>query len=197
MPNGTIIDTIQSQVEGRSQGRTDISVDLSYQAQKNKNAILSESFLKLLRLCEEENFDIIPIKFGIHMQRTFTLLRRPPTVPPLEKIGEIKALLSKDKILMEIIDEIKETVDSLLVPTNKEYKTKIFLRRDIEIPDWEEIVFSVEMRERNFKEINELWNEISDRTEAIMELGESIYGKEEISRVDEEISIEVKKMKNV
>ncbi len=110
---------------------------------------------------------------------------------------EAKNLLSQDEILMNIVNEIIDIACNVVNSTNKEYRTHIFLSEDMEIPGWKHLVFSVEVREENYDNILNLWDEVENRVEEIMKAKKEVYGEKVISPINEKISVEVEELENV
>mgnify|MGYP001617758229 FL=1 len=114
---------------------------------------------------------------------------------------EAKAFLMNDLMLMnltnETIGKIKEVIRTAY--EEGEYKIKIHVSKDMEVPDWEELVVSIGVMEESFDKILRLWDAIAEKAEAVTR-GMKVKGREEVIELDRAraiLSIDVDRYENV
>jgi len=110
-----------------------------------------------------------------------------------------KTVLLRDELLTDVIDRIINKARDLLTSTNRKHKMKIYLSRDMEVPNWEELVLSIGIEEEAFSKIIEFWNKIERETEGIIneirdERSEEIS---HIEKINNNFAIEVDRLENV
>lgn len=111
-----------------------------------------------------------------------------------EITDEAKQFLITDNLLCDIIGEILDK--PILV--NLEHEIKLYVSRDMEIEDWKEFVFSIEIKEEDFSKIIKLWDEIEEEAEKVIdEMKIKSWGISHIETIDKMLSIEVKNSENV
>lgn len=120
----------------------------------------------------------------------------------IDKISEeAKTVILKNKISIEVINEIIENIHKLLLKYEKASKIEISIEKDKEIPTWEELVISISIKEQDFNNIIKIWDEIENMVEEIIDIKSKKYkNKTEliaIKELDDKLTIEVKELKDV
>lgn len=109
---------------------------------------------------------------------------------------EAKQFLITDNLLCDIIDEILVKIEDILV--DREHEIRLYVSRDMEIENWEEFVFSIEIEEEDFRKIIQLWDEIEEEVEKVIdEMKVKSWGLMHIEKINEILSIEVRRLENV
>lgn len=117
----------------------------------------------------------------------------------LERIAEDVEVLRKkntDENFGRIIDEIKGTVEKLSVLRDEEYYTEIFLRRDVELPEWEQTIIRFKIENKTFEEKMKLWDEIDKKIRRVIkDLKEDALKKgvdpSEIDKINKNLFVDV------
>lgn len=89
----------------------------------------------------------------------------------LERITEDMEVLRKkntDENFGKIIDEIKSSIEKLPELHDEYYHTEIVLRRDIELPGWEQTIIKFKIENKSFDEKMKLWDEIDGRLREVI-----------------------------
>jgi hypothetical protein len=157
---------------------------------------------KSLAFLVTEAAEISGIVMGLnHVYDTFKHFPEPLGIlPSIEsKVREItdeaKQFLITDNLLCDIIDEILVKIEDILV--NLEPEIKLYVSRDMEIEDWKEFVFSIEIKEGDFSKIIKLWDEIEEVAENVIdEMKTKSWGMSHIETIDKMLSIEVRSLEN-
>ena len=100
---------------------------------------------------------IIPTKFLSHIMQRLSI-----TPEVIEKMEE-------DKHLRMVINNALNEVKGLLDLSNENYLIRASFEQDIEVPDWEEILVSVQIEERDFGEKMKLWEAIEEKVRSRIE----------------------------
>jgi len=109
---------------------------------------------------------------------------------------EAKQFLITDNLLCDIIDEILVKIEDILV--DREHEIRLYVSKDMEIENWEEFVFSIEIEEEDFRKIIQLWDEIEEEAEKVIdEMKVKSWGLMHIEKINEILSIEVRRLENV
>lgn len=89
----------------------------------------------------------------------------------LERITEdVKVLRKKntDENFGMIIEKVKSAIERLPVLQDEDYYTEIFLKRDIELPEWEQTIIKFKIEDKTFDEKMKLWDEIDSRLRKVI-----------------------------
>lgn len=113
-----------------------------------------------------------------------------------ELTKEAKAFLEKHEALVELIDNIINDVKDILCSIGKKYKIKIYLSKDMEVENWEEIVLIIGIEEKDFSKIIQLWDKIEEKVEDIIYRFER-DGSKKIFDIKKRLCIEVDRLENV
>ena len=109
--------------------------------------------------------------------------------------------ISKNKISIEIINEIVEETHELLIKYGKDFRIELYIEKDKEIATWEELVISILVKEKDFNNIIKIWDEIGNIVEEIVDSKLKKYKSETeiemIKEFDDKLTIEVKELENV
>jgi|GEM_PF-4797425 len=91
-------------------------------------------------------------------------------LPTLERITEDVEVLRKktDENFGIIIDEVKSAIEKLPELRDEEYYTEIFLRCDVELPEWEQTIIKFKIENKTFDEKMKLWDEIDSRLRKVI-----------------------------
>lgn len=108
---------------------------------------------------------------------------------------EAGTFLEKHEALVELIDNIIDGVKNILSNIGQKYKIKIYLSKDMEVENWEEIVLAIGIEEENFSKIIKLWDKIEEKAESIID--EFKRDKNEKASDVKKLSIEVDRLENV
>lgn len=130
----------------------------------------------------------------------------------LVKVGEIKAkvqeltkgvesFLIRDRLFADVVNQVLNEINNLPALSGLKYWVRIFISKDMEIPDWEEVVISVGIKNKSFDETMEIWEEIEKKVEKVINRikatipSRKIYeDKSLITKIDEKLAIEVKRI---
>jgi len=116
-----------------------------------------------------------------------------------EVTDRAKHFLLKDKLLMKIVEKMTNKVKAFLTGLGRRYRITIYTSRDMEVPDWEEVVFSIKVDERDFDTIIALWDKIEDEIETV--IGEMKQNRRQeasyIDKIYQDLAIEVDRIINV
>lgn len=110
---------------------------------------------------------------------------------------EAKGFLIMDNVMRDTIGIILDKVSDIL--SDRRYKIELYLSRDMEIEDWEELVFSIKVAEKDFKKIIELWDKIEVEAQEIINMMEMerVWEIPHIEKIDEMLSIEMGGLEDV
>ena len=107
------------------------------------------------------------------------------SVPKFTKISSEIREMSTDTYFNEIFRNILSEIDFLLGKEDLIYQVNVKIEPDIEIPEWEEILFLIRIPRINHKELIRLWKKI----------GENVREKIELIEIDSEAT--KKKYENI
>ncbi|MCD6093286.1 MAG: hypothetical protein J7J51_00605 [Candidatus Omnitrophica bacterium] len=184
---------------------------------------ISETFLKSVLSSESENISIEFLEVAPKIKKAFDLLKiweifGMPSIllskyefqiadvvlieSKVHKISEDAELfISKNKISIEIINEIVEETHELLIKYGKDFRIELYIEKDKEIATWEELVISILVKEKDFNNIIKIWDEIGNIVEEIVDSKLKKYKSETeiemIKEFDDKLTIEVKELENV
>jgi hypothetical protein len=107
---------------------------------------------------------------------------------------EAKAFLIENELLIDMIDKIMGKSKSIL--GNRKHEIEIYTYKDMEVPDWEELILSYKVEEKDYHKILVLWDEIGEKVEEVIiemkrEKGEEV---DKIDKIDEIFSVEVREL---
>ncbi|MHA1893202.1 MAG: hypothetical protein ACTSX4_01750 [Candidatus Helarchaeota archaeon] len=109
---------------------------------------------------------------------------------------DAKGYLIKDYLLSNIVNETIYYIDSLL--NDYEYELSLIISSDMELENWNQLVFSIKLREDNFDLILNFWEEIENWFENhIKFLKKQAEDPYHLNEIDKLLSIEVGKLENV
>jgi hypothetical protein len=113
--------------------------------------------------------------------------------------GDIKSLLIRDELFTEVVSQVLYEIKNLPALSGLKPWIRIFISKDMEIPDWEEVVVSVGVKNKGFDETMEIWEEIEKKVEEVINKikatipsRETYEDKSHITEIDEKLSVEVK-----
>jgi len=124
-----------------------------------------------------------------------------PTIFPHPQIQsfsinpEVKEILEKDELSRLVIDNVLLEIQQTPELTYENYYINVSLEQDIEVPEWKEILVSVQVEERDFIEKMKLWETIEQKIRTKIE---EIRGqcstneqKRKIDELNQDLAIEV------
>lgn len=120
-------------------------------------------------------------------------------LPPLQirtlsislEVGEI---LDKNEYLKIVLDNALLEIQKILNLKDENYIINVSLEQDIEVPEWKEIVVSIQVRERDYNEKMNLWEEIEEKVRTKIEQIQNRYPPKErkiIDKIYQNLSIEI------
>ncbi len=184
---------------------------------------IGETFLKFVLSSESENVPIEFLEVAPKIKKAFDLLKMweifgMPNIllskyesqivdvalieSKVYKISEdAELLISKNKISIEVINEVVEEISELLIKYGKDFRIELYIQRDKEITTWEELVISILVKEKDFNNIIKIWDEIGNIVEEIVDSKLKKYKSETeikmIKEFDDKLTIEVKELEDV
>jgi len=114
---------------------------------------------------------------------------------PLEKIteisSEIRELSEKDLHFNKIMANTLTEVDFILDKDGINYRIRVEIEEDIEVPEWKEFLILIQVSITNYKELVQLWSKISEnvrnKIESIKSENEILRGYKNFTIILEEI----------
>lgn len=109
--------------------------------------------------------------------------------------SEVRDKMRENEYLRMIIDKALIEIRDLPQLSSENYLVHASLERDIEVPDWEEIVVSIRIEERNFDEKMKLWEIIEQKIRSRIEVIRSQCVNDEqrqiIDEINQDLSVEI------
>lgn len=109
--------------------------------------------------------------------------------------SEVRDKMRENEYLSLIIDKALIEIRDLPELSSENYLVRASLERDIEVPDWEEIVVSIRIEERNFDEKMKLWEIVEQKIRSGIEVIRSQCVTDEqrqiVDEINQDLSVEV------
>lgn len=118
----------------------------------------------------------------------------PPQIRTLSISPEVQEILEKDEYSKIVLDNVLLEIQETLDLRDENYTVNVSLEQDIEVPEWREIVVAIQVRERDYNEKMNLWEEIEEKVRAKIEQIQSRYPPKEqkiIDKIYQNLSIEI------
>jgi hypothetical protein len=118
----------------------------------------------------------------------------PPQIQSLSINPEVREILKKDEHSRIIIDNVLLEIQEIPELKDENYYINVSLEQDIEVPDWKEIVVSVQVEGRDYDDKMRLWEAIEERVRTKIEHIRDKYPAKErkiIDRINENLAIEI------
>ncbi|MGQ9723592.1 MAG: hypothetical protein ACUVXA_20015 [Candidatus Jordarchaeum sp.] len=132
---------------------------------------------------------IISTNYFLSAKTIFSPERRTFSINP-----EVREILEKDELSRTILDNVLLEIQEILELRDEDYTINISLVQDIEVPEWKEILFSVQVENRNYDDKMRLWEEIEEGVRTKIEQIREKYPEDEwkiIDKINENLAIEV------
>jgi uncharacterized protein YajQ (UPF0234 family) len=121
-------------------------------------------------------------------------LENNPQVRIFSTSPEVKEMLESDDISRTIFDSILLEIQEALESSGENYRINVSLEQDLEVPEWREILISVQVKERNYDEKMKLWESIEEIVRKRIDRIRDEYPKRErkiIDGINENLAIEI------
>jgi len=98
---------------------------------------------------------------GVSIPGITTVKPRLLSLAGVEIHPKIEELSSEDKLLENILYDIVQDVNKFLKNTKYEYRVSIDFSEDFEYPDWKHANIVIQIADRDYDHVLDLWDEIS------------------------------------
>jgi len=105
---------------------------------------------------------------------------------------ELKTSIINDRFLRDMIFDIIYITKCVII--DYDFSTSLYLNKDMEVENLEEIVFSIRIPEDDFNKRIEIWDKIEDEFEKTLQgLKKTVYDPSHIKKLSRKLSIDVER----